>query len=98
MNSAYVEYYNFSDIQASTKNTHPLMSDGSVAMTCKVLRCDSRHISDICAVSRGRRVRFAPNVLDVIERRVTGTNLAFKHLLVGLSEVLRQEGVDDRVD
>lgn len=54
--------------------------------------------SNICAVSWGRRIRFATNVLDVIERGVTGSNLAFKHLLIGLSEVLRQEGVDDRVD
>ena len=54
--------------------------------------------SDVGAVGGGRRVRLAADLLDVVERGVTGADLAFEHLLVRLPEVLRQEGVDDRVD
>lgn len=44
--------------------------------------------SDVGAVSRGRRVRFAADLLDVVERGVTGSDLAFEHLLVSFPEVL----------
>lgn len=54
--------------------------------------------SNVGAICRGRCVRFAADLLDVVERGITGTDLAFKHLLVSLSEVLWQESIDDRVD
>ena len=50
------------------------------------------------AVSGGRCVRLAADLPDVIEWGVSGANLALEHLFVGFPEVLRQEGVDDRVD
>lgn len=53
--------------------------------------------SHVGAVGGGRRFRLAPYLLDVLERRVAAADLALEHLLVGLPEVLRQEGVDDRV-
>lgn len=54
--------------------------------------------SYVSAICGGWCVRLAANLLDVVERGIAGTNLAFKHLLVSLSEVLRQESIDDRVD
>lgn len=54
--------------------------------------------SNIGAVSGRRRLRFAADLLNVDERRVTGANLTLEHLFVGLPEVLRQEGVDNWVD
>lgn len=81
------------------------MSDGSVTMPYSEFQCDSCNFhvtnhsqSNVGAVSRGWRIHFAADLLDVIERGVTGADLAFEHLLVSLPEVLRQEGVDDRVD
>ena len=54
--------------------------------------------SDVGAVSGGGRVHLAAYLLNVVQRRVTGADLALEHLLVSLPEVLRQEGVDDGVD
>ena len=44
--------------------------------------------SNISAISRGWGIRFAADLLDVVEWVVTGANLAFEHLLVSLPEVL----------
>lgn len=57
-----------------------------------------RRASNVGAVGGGRGVRLAAHLLDVVEGRVAGADLAAEHLLVGLSEVLRQESVDDGVD
>ena len=59
---------------------------------------DESGVSDIGAISGGGRVHLAPYLLDVVQRRITAADLALEHLLVSLTEVLRQEGVDDGVD
>lgn len=53
--------------------------------------------SDVGAVGGGWCVvHLAAELLEFVERGVG--NLTPEHLLVGLSEVLREEGIDDRVD
>lgn len=56
------------------------------------------HPSNVGAVGGGRGVGLAAHLLDVVEGRVAFADLTAEHLLVGLAEVLRQEGVDDGVD
>lgn len=58
----------------------------------------SPNASDVGAVGGGRGVHLAAQLLDVVEGRVAGADLAAEHLLVGFAEVLRQERVDDGVD
>ena len=95
---------------AASKSPHThSMNDGSRAMTWHYVPVwpspyftfvpkATRWQSNVGAISRGWRVRFAPDLLDVVERGVAASDLTFEHLLVSLPEVLGQEGVDDRVD
>lgn len=75
----------------------PLYSESQRGSRQRSFTTPAPHRSHVGAVGGGRRVRLAAYLLDVVQRGVTAADLAFEHLLVGLPEVLRQEGVDDRV-